>query len=230
MTVSGLTHCLSPQKFRFAPARPSRYIAAATVRDRVYRTSLYLICQVVNKLDSPKNESIIPFSKKYCEGCQWPWSITLFRQRSAHGMRRATFCLGDMFTKSKELLKYTIAASFFTLPWAVSANMDTSTTVNPATHDDHRRRQAPLAGGETRVTKPLAHEHAPVHRQRKRTPTWLSSDAYSHSSRMRNVCITPTRSPSRRPHPTSRTPSSRRRRSRRNAYFTAIGARTRSGR
>ena len=29
------------------------------------------------------------------------WSITLFHQRSVLGMRRAIFCLGDMFTKSK---------------------------------------------------------------------------------------------------------------------------------
>lgn len=29
------------------------------------------------------------------------WSITLFHQRSALETRRATFCLGDMFTKSK---------------------------------------------------------------------------------------------------------------------------------
>lgn len=49
------------------------------------------------------------FDKRKFISVSKTWSTTLSHQRSALGMRRATFCLGDMFTKSKHpfSLKFT---------------------------------------------------------------------------------------------------------------------------
>jgi len=174
------------------------------------------------------------FSKQFCDTLSWPWSITLFRLRSAHGTRRETFCPGVTFIKS---MCFFISSLFYTLLFCgfpvrtydvarISLTWIPLTTANPATPDDHLRRLDHLDEGEMPVTKPHDHGHVPEHPRRKRTSTLLSLGDFSHNSRRKRELTTPC--PSLRPHQISTTPL--RRRSRRNAYYTDTRARIRSGR
>lgn len=156
----------------------------------------------------------------------------MFPRRSAHGMRRATFCLGVMSTKSMPLsicpdtcvvMLCLLLATVMSRDYKLTC---ISLTANPATHDDHQRKADHLVGGETPVTKLHGHGHVQGHRRRRRTPMLPSLGDCFHSNRRRKRL---THCRNLRPHPTS-TALNRQKRSLRNAYSTVIGVRTRSGR